>query len=59
MMKKEYKLISAKYLEHLVDELNQHGEEGWSISAYVQEFAQTKVVLEREIQTNVFGKRKS
>lgn len=54
-MKKEYKLVSAKYLEHMVDDLNRHGDEGWSISAYLQEFGVTKVILEREIVEDVLG----
>lgn len=48
-MKKEYKLLSEKYIERLLDDLNAHGGEGWSISMYNQEFGMTKVVLEREI----------
>lgn len=45
---KEYKLVSAKYLEHMIEDLNNHGNEGWSISAYLQEYGVTKVILERE-----------
>lgn len=45
---KEYKVISDRFVEHLVEQLNQHGTEGWTIAAYVQEFALTKIILERD-----------
>lgn len=48
-IRKEYKVISEKYIEHLMSDLNQHGDEGWSVVLYVQEFGVTKVLLEREI----------
>lgn len=51
MARKEYKLLIGKFVEHLVDELNAHGDEGWSIAMYNQEFGVTKVVLERELVT--------
>lgn len=49
MAKKEYKVICEKYLEDLAKFLNASSEEGWSVVAYVQEFAVTKILLEREI----------
>lgn len=45
---KEYKVISQKHPEWLVDELNAHSSDGWDIAAYFQEFGVTKFVLERE-----------
>lgn len=47
-MAKEYKVISGKYLEHIVDELNKEEHKGWNVSAYTQEFGVTKVLLEKE-----------
>jgi len=49
---KEYKVISDRYVEHLVEELNKMAVEGWSITAYLQEFGLTKFVLEKEKETN-------
>ena len=48
--RKEYKFLSDKYVEHLVEELNAHGGEGWSIAMYNQEYGVTKIILEREIE---------
>lgn len=48
-LRKEYRVLSEKYIEHLMKELNAHGDEGWSVVLYVQEFGVTKVLLEREI----------
>lgn len=45
---KEYKVIHEKYLEDLATYLNQHSSENWSVVAYVQEFALTKILLERD-----------
>lgn len=47
--RKEYKILSDKYLEHLMQVLNEHGDEGWSVVLYLQEFGVTKVLLEREV----------
>lgn len=47
-MTKEYIVISHKYLEDSAKELNKRGNEGWAIVAYTQEFASTKILLERE-----------
>jgi len=51
-MVKEYKVISDRYVEHLVDELNKHAEEGWIVTAYLQEFGLTKFVVEKEKESN-------
>lgn len=48
MASKEYKVICEKYLENLAEYLNQHSDEGWEVAAYVQEFAVTKILLERD-----------
>jgi hypothetical protein len=45
---KEYRLLENKYLERLLEELNEHGSDGWSIALYIQEYGVTKVILERE-----------
>lgn len=47
-MAKEYKLLIEKYIEHLVEDLNNHGQEGWSLILAIPESGVTKVVLERE-----------
>lgn len=44
---REYKLITEKFIEKLVEDLNTYGADGWSIAMYNQEFGVTKVVLER------------
>lgn len=48
---KKYKVVSGKYLEHLVDELNKDEHDGWSVEAYTQEFGVTKVLLSKETKT--------
>jgi len=48
----EYKVISDRYVEHLVEELNKHAEDGWEVTAYLQEFGLTKFVLQRERTKN-------
>lgn len=47
-MKKEYKILSEKYIEDLLEDLNAHGDEGWSVSLSTTEYGVTKVILERE-----------
>lgn len=47
-MPKEYKVVSNKYLEHTAEELNKEEHEGWSVSAYTQEYGVTKILLERD-----------
>lgn len=49
-MTKEYTVISHKFLEDSAKELNKIGNEGWVIVAYTQEFATTKILLERDKQ---------
>lgn len=49
--RKQYKVVTEKYIEHLMEELNNHGGEGWSVVLYLQEFGVTKVLLEREVVT--------
>lgn len=47
-MAKDYKLLEAKWVNHLIDELKTHGSDGWSVVAYFQEHAVTKILLEKE-----------
>lgn len=44
---KEYKILIEKVVEKLADDLNAHGDEGWSVVLSVQEFGVTKILLER------------
>lgn len=45
---KEYKVVSDRYIEHLVDTLNEHGNEGWTVVTTIQEQGTVKVILERD-----------
>lgn len=46
-MPKEYKVISAKWVEELLPLLNNEYKD-WNIVAYFQEHAVTKILLEKE-----------
>lgn len=48
MIKKEYKILEARTVNLLEEELNLHGDEGWEVAMYVQEFGFTKVILVRD-----------
>lgn len=45
---KEYKLISAQFFEHVLDEVNNRALEGWSVVSTINEFGKVKVILERD-----------
>jgi hypothetical protein len=47
-MAKEYRVISDKWIEPLIPELNKASEEGWAVTYMLQEHAVTKIILERE-----------
>lgn len=48
MVKKEYKILADRTAECLMEDLNKHGNEGWEVAMYVQEFGFTKVILVRD-----------
>lgn len=50
--KKEYKILNEKTIEALCKDLNDHGDEGWSVVLSVQEFGYTKILLERNKEKN-------
>lgn len=44
---KEYKMLEDRTLKELMDDLNNHADEGWTVILSVQEYGYTKVLLER------------
>lgn len=47
-MKYEHKVISGRYIEQLVEALNQHGLDGYHVVGTIQEQGLVKLLLERE-----------
>lgn len=48
-MAKDYKVVTAKWVDELLEDLKKHSKDGYSIVAYFQEHAVTKILLEKDL----------
>lgn len=46
---KDYKVVTAKWVDELVETLKNESKDGWSVVAYFQEHAVTKILLEKDL----------